>query len=81
MGKPQADSKSLKTMGTYLKASRIELKLTQEQVAEHVGISVTYLRKIEKGSSSASWHLWLQIIYYLKLDLEVIKFILPELKE
>ncbi len=71
----------LEKMGTYLKSARLELGLTQEQVAERAGISVTFLRKIEHGKSSVSWNNWLKIFYVLKLDFEVVKFIFPELQE
>lgn len=69
--------KSIKIMGAYLKSSRLALKLTQEQVAERAGISAAFLRKIEHGSASVSWHLWLQIFYILELDFEVVKTIVP----
>jgi transcriptional regulator with XRE-family HTH domain len=41
--------KSQKQIGKVLKKARKELKLTQEQVADKVGISSNYYSMIERG--------------------------------
>ena len=41
-------------IGERLKQARINKKLTQEKLAEHLDVSVTFLSRIERGSSFIS---------------------------
>lgn len=53
--------------GIRLKAIRLERKLTQEQFAELVGISVDFLSLIERGINAPSFEVIEQISDGLKL--------------
>jgi transcriptional regulator with XRE-family HTH domain len=44
-----------KAFGNRLRSIRYERKLTQEQLAEHVGISVDFLSLIERGINAPSF--------------------------
>lgn len=54
--------------GEIMRKARSERKITQEQLAEAVEISVTYCRYIEKGKYTCSWTIWLRICRRLGLD-------------
>lgn len=54
--------------GSRMREKRRERKMTQEQLSEAVGISVTYCRSIEKGKYTPSWRIWLRICGQLGLD-------------
>ncbi|MDE7229306.1 MAG: helix-turn-helix transcriptional regulator [Oscillospiraceae bacterium] len=67
------NSKELeKYFGKLILDKRKEKNITQEQLAELVGISVTYLRSIEYGKYSATWKIWLKICKVLHLDINEI---------
>ena len=53
--------------GTRLKAIRLERKLTQEQFAELVGISVDFLSLIERGLNAPSFSVLEQMARRLRL--------------
>ena len=55
--------------GKMIRSKRSEMKITQEQLAELVGISTTYLRGVEHGHHSISWKIWLNICIALQLDI------------
>ena len=44
-----------------LKQQRKSLGLTQEEVAEKMGIGRTYYTEIENGNRTGSWNIWLKI--------------------
>lgn len=43
-----------KTLGSRIRAVRLEKKMTQEQLAEAVGVGVTHISHIETGNSIPS---------------------------
>jgi len=53
--------------GTRLKGIRLERKLTQEQFAELVGISVEFLSLIERGINAPSFEVLEQITKGLRV--------------
>ena len=54
--------------GKLMRDRRKEKKITQEQLAELVGISTTYLRETEHGNHSITWKIWLKICMALQID-------------
>lgn len=42
----------MKTLATFVKERRKEVKLTQEEFAERAGVALTVVRKIEQGKSN-----------------------------
>ena len=44
-----------KTLGSRIRAVRLEKKMTQEQLAEAVGVGVTHISHIETGNSIPLW--------------------------
>ena len=51
-----------KTLGSRIRAVRLEKKMTQEQLAEAVGVGVTHISHIETGNSIPSLQVMLDII-------------------
>ena len=51
-----------KTLGSRIRAVRLEKKMTQEQLAEAVGVGVTHISHIETGTSIPSLQVMLDII-------------------
>lgn len=49
-------------IGSRLREARNMAKLTQEQLAEKVGIGTTYLSDIERGAKSPSLSLFIKIV-------------------
>lgn len=47
-------SRTPKTLGTKIKKFRQDKKLTQEEVAEQIGVSSTYVGFIEQGQRTPS---------------------------
>lgn len=45
-------------MRENLKAARTEKGMTQQQVAEHLGISLRYYQKIEEGTRTGDFEIW-----------------------
>lgn len=45
-------------MRENLKNARKEKGLTQQQVADHIGISLVYYQKIEQGSRTGDFEIW-----------------------
>lgn len=45
-------------MREYLKKARIEKKMTQQQVADYLGVSLVYYQKIEQGSRTGDFEIW-----------------------
>ena len=66
------DKELEKLFGRMIRQKRNEMKLTQEQLAEVVGISATYLRGVEHGNHSISWKIWLALCKTLQLDIKEI---------
>ncbi len=57
-------------IGKKIRITRNDKGMTQEQLAEAVGISTNYLSKIERGLNSPSAENFLKIIQILSLPLE-----------
>lgn len=45
-------------MRETLKSARKEKGLTQQEVADHLGISLVYYQKIEQGSRTGDFEIW-----------------------
>lgn len=71
------------TFGAIVKTKRKQLRITQEKLAELVGISDVYCRDIETGKSRSSWVIWLKICVVLKIDIYAVinDYIKPELND
>lgn len=61
-----------KMIGTRIKKRRNELKLTQEQLASKLGISIFYLSKIENGKAHVTLDMLSLISHQLGVDLSVL---------
>ena len=61
-----------KDFGNRLLAIRRERKLTQEQFAEHVGISVDFLSLIERGINAPSFETIEQMAKSLKVPVKAL---------
>jgi transcriptional regulator with XRE-family HTH domain len=66
-----------KDFGNRLLAIRRERKLTQEQFAEHVGISVDFLSLIERGINAPSFETIEQMAKSLRVPVKTL-FEFPE---
>ena len=69
--------------GEMLHISRIEKNITQRDLSELAGITDVYLRKMESGSNTATWVIWLELCTALEIDIPSLqrKYILPELDD
>lgn len=45
-------------MRENLKKARQEAGMTQQQIADHLGISLVYYQKIEQGSRTGDFYIW-----------------------
>ena len=64
------NTKILQNLGERIKAKRIEANLTQEMLAEKVGIHPTYVGKLESGKNNSSVMLMYKISRALKISLK-----------
>lgn len=64
------DNRLEKYFGSIVRSRRREKGITQEQLAELVGISVTYLRGVEHGNHSVTWKIWLDLCKELQLNVD-----------
>lgn len=55
-------------IGQYLQSLRKERKLALREVAEHIGIDVTMLSKIEHGDRQVQPHQLVRIVEFFNLD-------------
>lgn len=58
-----------KMIGNRIKKRRNELKLTQEQLANDLNLSVVYISKIENGKATATLETLTVIAHHLQLDI------------
>lgn len=58
--------------GEIIKQKRIELKITQEQLAHKIGKKRPYISKIEKGETDLQLSSFIDIIHALGMHLEVV---------
>lgn len=61
------NTKILQKLGTNLKKYRLDANLTQEQLAEIVGIHPTYVGKLESGKNNPSVLMLYKITRALKI--------------
>lgn len=59
-------------IGRRIKNKRMELKITQEQMASDLNLSTYYISKIENGKATATLDTLAYISQYLKLDLSYV---------
>lgn len=52
------EDKESELMRETLKKARTEKQMTQQQVADHLGISLVYYQKIEQGSRTGEFEIW-----------------------
>ena len=64
--------KLLATLGENIKLARLRRKLTAEQVAERAGIGRKTLYSIELGSPSVSMGNYLQVLFVLGLQNDIV---------
>lgn len=69
---PSADS-ILKELGINLKLARKRRQLSAEQVAERAGIARSTLQLIEKGEPGVAISSYLQVLFVLGLDKDLLK--------
>jgi transcriptional regulator with XRE-family HTH domain len=59
-----------KTLGAAIKAARSENKVTQERLAEMVGIAPSHVKQIESGSRSPSVEVLYKLAYTLNFSVD-----------
>lgn len=64
--------KILIEFGENIKLARLRRKLSAEQVSERAGITRTTLRKIEKGSPGVSMAGYIQVLFVLGLEKDLL---------
>lgn len=62
----------LSELGENIKLARLRRKLSAKQVSERAGITRTTLRNIEKGSPNASMAGYIQVLFVLGLEKDLI---------
>lgn len=65
---------NFKDIGARIKDKRIELKLTQEKLAELVGVTDTYIGAIERATSKCSIETLVKIAQVLNIDMDYMLF-------
>lgn len=66
-------NKVLEILGNNIKLARLRRKLSTEQVAERAGISRSTLISIEKGKSGVAIGNYLQVLFVLGLEKDLLK--------
>lgn len=66
---------NLDYMGPILKAARLEAKLTQDEVAERVGITTRYLMAIENEKKCPALDVWFRLIRTLHISADDIVYL------
>lgn len=66
------DSVDYKAMGRRIRAKRLEMGLTQEQLAEKVDISTSHVGEIERGTSICSLAVLVALANVLELNLDTL---------
>ena len=64
---------TLEVFGENIKLARLRRGLSLEQVAERAGIGRSTLIKIEKGNESVSLGSYMQVLFVMKLDKDLLK--------
>ncbi len=63
-----------KAIGKRIKNKRIELELTQEQLAEGTGLTDTYIGAIERATSKCSIETLVKIAQFLDMNMDYLLF-------
>jgi len=58
-----------KRFGEFIRNGRIRKKLSQQELADHLGMNQSYLSRIEQGARSIDFELAVKICAFLTLDL------------
>lgn len=61
-------------MGKRIKIQRLNMKLTQEKLAEKVDVAPSYISEIERGSSICSLAVLVKIAYELEMNIDNLIF-------
>lgn len=69
---------NFKYMGPLIKTARIEAKLTQDELAERVGISPRYIMGIENEGKCPTLDVWVRLVRTLHISADTIVY--PENK-
>jgi transcriptional regulator with XRE-family HTH domain len=56
-------------LGRALRKLRDQAKLTQEQLAERIGIDLTYVSRVERGKRGVRWHTVMRFLRALDASL------------
>ncbi|MCK5736989.1 MAG: helix-turn-helix transcriptional regulator [Spirochaetaceae bacterium] len=64
---------NLNLLGENIKSARLRRRLSMLQVAERAGISRSTLGAVEKGSPSVSLGTYVQVLFVLGLDGDILK--------
>lgn len=64
----RAESQDLIQLGNRIRDRRKEINISQEKVAEQVGISTNTVSRIEGGQSAMSIHIFIRIVQVLGVD-------------
>lgn len=65
---------NLDYMGPMLKDARLKVKLTQDEVAERVGITTRYLMAIENEGKCPALDVWFRLIHALQISADGIVY-------
>jgi transcriptional regulator with XRE-family HTH domain len=68
-----------KSLGSAIKAARGENRITQEQLAEMIGVAPSHIKQLEAGNRSPSIEVLYQLAHALNLSVDQIFF--PERKD
>ena len=58
------------SIGEKVKQARLKKKITQEQLAEAVGVGVTHISHLETGSGTVSLKVFIAIVNYLNCSVD-----------
>lgn len=58
------------SIGKKVKQARLKNKITQEQLAEAVGVGVTHISHLETGSGTVSLKVFIAIVNYLNCSVD-----------
>ncbi len=64
---------TLEMLGENIKLARLRRGLSLEQIAERAGVGRSTLIKIEKGDESVSLGSYIQVLFVMKLDKDLLK--------
>lgn len=69
--------------GDFIRTKRNQLEITQERIAELIGISTVQYRNIEKGKTRSNWITIVKICLVLRIDITYFAeiYIKPEINE